>query len=300
MTGVSKAEHAKLRVEDIDEAYEFYTDVMGLKEIDRRGEIVYLGCGYDSNFDLAIEEGGTGIDHFAVRVENEEKLDEFEDRLRAGEVDVQRHNETEPNVQEAIGFDLPSGHSMELVLVEDTAYRNAGEPRTPQTSGIVPTDLDHHTIFTTDIEADMEFLKTHLGFNVSDIVENENEEVMLAFTRYGDFHHDVGMIRTEDPDTTLNHLGWQADSADHMKRFIDNLAQVDIRLEIGISRHNVGDNVFAYFWEPGGNRFEISTEMATLNESTPTKHRTVTGFMGQEDLSAWGGIDIPETMTDGS
>lgn len=300
MTSVSKAEHAKLLVEDIDEAYSFYTDVMGLTEFDRRDGTIYLGCGYDSNFDLAIEEGGTGIEHFAVRVENAETLGEYEDRLQENDVAVERNAETEPNVREAIRFDLPSDHSMELVTVEDNAYWHAADPRTPKSLGIVPKDLDHHNIFTTDIEADVEFLQTNLDFKVSDVVKTEGGQTMLAFTRYGDFHHDIGLIKTEDPETTLNHIGWQADSVDHMKRFIDTIAQVDVRLEIGISRHNIGDNVFAYFWEPGGNRFEISTEMATLDDSTPTETRTITGFMGQEDLSAWGGIDIPESITEGS
>lgn len=300
MTDVSKAEHAKLLVEDLDEAYDFYIDAMGLKEIDRQDGTIYLGCGYDKNFDIAIEEGGTGVEHFAVRMENSETLAEYEGKLKEADVDVERKDGVEPNVEEAVRFDLPSGHTMELVIVEDNTYWHATNPRVPETSGIVPRDLDHHNVYTTDIDADVEFLQTHLDFNLSDQVETEDGKTMLAFTRYGDFHHDIGFIHTDDPDTTLNHIGWQADSVDHMKRFIDNIAQNDVRLEIGISRHNIADNVFAYYWEPGGNRFEISTEMATLNENTEPEYHTITGFMDQEDLSAWGGIDIPESITDGS
>lgn len=207
MTSVSKAEHATLLVEDIDVAYSFYTDVMGLTEFERQDGTIYLGCGYDSNFDLAIEEGGTGIEHFAIRVENAETLRAFEDRLEKNDVLVERNPVSEPNVQEAIRFDLPSGHSMELVTVEDNAYRHATNPQTSESSGIVPKELDHHNIFTTDIEADVEFLQTYLDFKVSDVVETEGGQTMLAFTRYGDFHHDLGLIKTEDPETTLNHIG---------------------------------------------------------------------------------------------
>ncbi|MGQ4554294.1 VOC family protein [Halobellus sp. GM3] len=299
MTDVSKAEHAKLLVDDLDEAYEFYTGVMDLKEIDRRDGVVYLGCGYDENYDLAIEEGGTGIEHFSIRVEDSETLAEYESRMEENGVDVRREGADEPNVEESVRFELPSGHTMELVLVADNEYWHSADARVPN-SGTVPKDLDHHNVYSSDIEADVEFLEENLDFKISDVVENEDGDTMLAFTRYGDFHHDLGLIRAMEPGVTLNHIGWQADNVDHMTRFIDNIGQAGVRLEIGISRHNIGNNVFAYFWEPGGNRFEISTEMATLNDNSPTDYHTITGFMGQEDLSAWGGIDIPESITDGS
>lgn len=300
MTHVSKAEHAKLLVEDLDAALDFYTEVLGLTELDRQDGTVYLGCGYDENFDLAVEEGGTGIEHFSFRVENESKLDEFESDLRSNDVDVQRLDASEPNVEAGIGFELPSGHSVELVTVSDNEYWHSAHPRAVEAPGIVPTDLDHHNIYSTDIEADVEFLQENLGFNVSDVVENEEGDTILAFTRHGDFHHDLGLIKTGDPETTLNHIGFQAKDIVHLKQLVDSIVQAGIYLEIGISRHNIGDNIFVYFWEPGGNRFEISTEMATLNENTPTDYHTVSGFMGQTDLSAWGGIDIPESMTEGS
>ena len=90
MTGLQRIEHAKVHVTDLDRALDFYVDAMGLVEIDRDDGTVYLGCGFDDNFDFAVSEGGTGIEHFAVRATDAAAVDEYENRLDAEGVSVER------------------------------------------------------------------------------------------------------------------------------------------------------------------------------------------------------------------
>jgi catechol 2,3-dioxygenase len=78
MPGVHKFEHAELHVEDLSEALNFYTDVIGLNEMTRQDGTVYLSAGFDENYDVALTEGGTGIAHFAVRVDDQETLNHYE------------------------------------------------------------------------------------------------------------------------------------------------------------------------------------------------------------------------------
>ncbi len=78
MSGVRGFEHARLRTPNLEVAVAFYREVMGLVALDRDEETVYLGAGADKNFDLALIEGGTGIEHFALRVDRADDLDRHE------------------------------------------------------------------------------------------------------------------------------------------------------------------------------------------------------------------------------
>lgn len=298
MTGVHKIEHAKLRVEELPAAVEFYTDVMGLVELSRGDGIVYLGTGVDEHYDLAVEEGGTGVDHFAVRVTDTETLDHYAELLDEHGVSTSHPTETEPGQEAGLRFDIPSGVTMELVVVDKGGYTHVTDSASAE-SGCGPVDLDHITLATPSPKNDAEFLRDILDWNISDAAQRSDDEWELAFTRYGDYHHDVGLIRSDNEDWNLYHLGWKFTSFDHMKLFADKLARNGHFLEMGMNRHFFGDNLFAYFKEPGGNRFEITAEMATLDDDTPT-YVHETDSKRENVVAAWGGLELPESMGEGS
>lgn len=287
MSGVKKIEHATIRVTDLDEAVEFYTDVLGLVELDGSGDAVYLGCGLDENYDLGLVEGKTGLEHFAVRVDDAAELDHYEERLTDAGVDVIRPDTDEPGQADAIRFSLPSGIDMELVTVEDTAYhhptRTVGEP-----SRVTPRDFDHVNVMTYDADRDLEFLTDHLDFAVSDRIESETGITVQAWTRKGEYHHDVGLSTADNVAYTLNHVAFEMDNVEHVKAFCDRLTEKGYQLELGPSRHNAGSNIFAYFWAPGGNRIELSAEIATVDVA----HETGVRHLSEESdtVSTWGSI----------
>lgn len=298
MSGVKKLEHATLYVTDIEEAEAFYTDVLGLVELDRTGDTVYLGCGLDANYDLGLVEGETGLEHFAVRVDDENELDEYEARLADAGVDVYRPAADEPGQAEAIRFSLPSGVEMELVTVEDSAYhhptRSVGDrPR------IAPRDFDHVNVMTYDVDADLAFLTDHLDFAVSDRIESETGITVQAWTRRGEYHHDVGLSTADNVAYTLNHVAFEMENLDHIKSFCDRLTEHGYQLELGPSRHNAGSNIFAYLWSPGGNRVELTAEMATVDAAAATNVRELT--TETNTVSSWGGV-VPtkEFLEEGS
>ncbi|MCW8173575.1 hypothetical protein D8S78_23200 [Natrialba swarupiae] len=126
MSGVKKIEHAVLEVTDLDEAVEFYTDVVGLVELERADDVVYLGCGLDENYDLGLVEGQTGVEHFALRVTAEE-IEEYESRLDDAGVETERVSD-EPGQTDGLRFSLPSDVEMELVTVADSSYHHPVKP----------------------------------------------------------------------------------------------------------------------------------------------------------------------------
>jgi len=297
MSGVRKIEHARVRVRNLTESLIFYRDVMGLVELERDDEAVYLGCGYDGGYDLAVTESGTGVEHVAVRVDDPDRFAELEDRLSAAEVELQRLEDAEPGEELALRFSLPSGVEMELVRVDHGEYLHPAAPEHGRRPGHAPLDLDHANLATTRVKADTEFLR-NLGFQLSD-VRYSGDEWIQTFVRLGDHHHDVALTGVDDSSDTLHHLAWEMPSIQRIKSFADRLATEATALEMGgIGRHQAGGCIFAYFREPGGNRFELCTEMPTLDADTAVTYRDADAE--ESSISAWGPVVVPSSFGEGS
>lgn len=292
-------EHAEVRVRDLNRALEFYVDVMGLHEIAREDGVVYLGCGLDENYDLAVREGGTGVSHFAIRITDEDEFEQLERQLKDGGITATRRDGAEPGQVKALRLQLPSGHEMEFVMVADTRYLEPYRPAMQRLRGVAPLDLDHINLKVPNVKEFMEFMVSALGFRLSDVSEPEPGNWVMAWSRYGNYHHDVGATIAIAPHETLHHVAWSMSGIEHIKTAADQLAAAGIKLEMGPSRHPVGSNLFVYFWEPGGNRFEFSAEGAVLDRNHVT--RFWSGGL-KDTLDAWGQLDVylPETFRQGS
>lgn len=290
MAGQQRLEHVGYRVMDLDEAVTFYTEVMGLVEMDRIDGTVYLGCGLDENFDIAVSEGGTGADYFGIRLDTAAELDEYEERLSEEGIETRRVGDR-PNVDAGLRVSMPMGVDVELVTVADPAYHHADEDRLGGRSPIAPANVDHITLGSTDLEANVAFLRDHLDFRVSEVIRKEDGDWQGAFLRRETHHHDVAILeRPPEKDYTMRHVAWEMVDLEHMKTVIDTLANAGHQLEVCIHRHYVGNNLAAYFWSPCGNRFELCAEMATLDPTTPTAYNDP-----GEGFTAWGGVNPPDS-----
>lgn len=287
MSGVKKFEHATLRVTDIDAAVAFYTDVLGLTELERSGETVYLGCGFDENYDLGLVEGGTGVEHVAIRVDGTDTLAAYERRLADADVDLTRTDGAEPNQTEGIRFSIPSGIDVELVTVADRRYHHPGRAIAGRNRH-APRDVDHANLMSHNVDPDMQFLHEHLDFRVSDRIVGESGFTIQAWLRRGEFHHDLGLSTADNVASTLHHLSFEMESLEHVKAVCDRLTVAGHEIELGVSRHNAGSNNFAYLWTPGGNRIELSAEMATVDSGAEPGVREIS--REENTVSSWGGV----------
>jgi catechol 2,3-dioxygenase len=298
MSGVKKFEHATLHVTDLEDAVEFYTEVVGLVELERDDDTVYLGCGFDENYDVGLVEGGTGVEHFAIRVDDTEALAAYESRLDDAGVAVERTDGAEPNQAEGVRFTLPSGVDMELVAVADNDYHHPTKT-VGERDRLAPRDVDHINLMSWDVDRDMDFLVEHLEFAVSDKIVGESGFTIQAWLRQGEFHHDVGLSTADNVAYSLHHLSFEMEGIEHIKAFCDRLTEHGYQLELGPSRHNAGANNFAYLWTPGGNRIELTAEMATVGDGAETGVREI----NREDntVSSWGGVvPTPKFLEKGS
>jgi catechol 2,3-dioxygenase len=294
---IQKVAHVEIKVDDVDRALEFHTETLGLVEMARENGTVYLGCGVDDAYDLALTNGGTGLAHVALQVD-ESALDTYRGRLQDMGVSVEDSADGEPGQSTGIRFAAPSGHLFELVtLPERPLYGQVAAPKHRRAKGIAPTDLDHVTLRAQDTKGLAQWLQQALDFKISDVVVGPEDMWIAAWTRCGEYHHDIAII-TGGPGESLDHVAWSMEGAEHLKRSADLLAQDSIGLEVGPGRHGLGGNLFAYFWAPGGNRYELSAEMPRcVDPGAP--YGVWPGDQFPQAFSSWGQMP-PESFQKGS
>jgi catechol 2,3-dioxygenase len=294
----AKFEHAILRVRDVEQSVAFCREVLGLAEVARDGGVVYLGCGLDANYDIGFTEGPGGIEHFAIRVD-EEQLEAYAGRLQRNGVQTERRDGTEPTQTAGLRFALPTGHAMELVIPEDRSYQHMARPALDRLDGITPLDCDHVNLAVESPRAVAEWLRDVVGLGLSEHSEPEPGfwPTAFLFARPGSVHHDVGVTKCVNaPEATLHHFAFMLEDFNHFQRLLDRMSPRGVRAEFGPSRHLTGGNLFTYLHEPGGHRYELSSQMSYVETGAPVEvKRTI-----HEALDAWRDVDLPESFLRGS
>ncbi len=299
---LQKLSHAHLRVKNLEESVRFHTTVLGLEEIARQDGTVYLTCGTDGTFDVAVTEGGTGVISFAIAADDEDDLNHYSKRVSDAGVQVREMTDCDPGVEKIIEFDLPpQNQKMQIALLRSEArkhYYNPAARKANHLSGLAPLDLDHITLRVgPDATQTIEFLRKHVDFYASDIVEFPGGAGRLAaWMHVGDYHHDVAMFAGA-PHETLDHLAWTIPNIEYMKLMLDQVARGGVMTEAGPGRHGVGSNLYSYFFTPDGNRYELSGEMPRCVD------RRAEPFIWSADqpgiFSSWG-APFPESFRVGS
>jgi catechol 2,3-dioxygenase len=273
--------HVAIGSEGCPGLQEFYEEMFGLAEVERKDSLTFLSTGMGYGYDVVLGPWPAGMDHFAFAVADAESLEEARTRLTGAGVDVERVQlDAEHAVADGIRFVLPSGHVMELVLPRDT------EVYTPRPlidrrhhRGIGPVFLEHVTMTCGDVQRTAELLMDTLDIRLSETVQPEPGVWFNAFLRSGHRHHDLAFFDSPDGDVPgLNHFCFAVPSVDCIVRAADLLAARGTELDSSMGRHISGNNVFVYFKEPSGNRIEVNTDMAEIDPSAPTRVMTESRF----------------------
>lgn len=304
--GINRIDHAAVRVADLGQALEWYEGVLGLTVLDRNAERVLLACSGEEA-DLTLVAGGQSLVSFAFGADHADDLDEAVSRLRANGVPFERYKEPDrPGHGEILGFDLPSGHRMELVVAQGD--RVAGLTNMTSDGTFRPTDIDHINLLgETDPKEISEFLKMVLGFKQS-LVLTIAGNWAASWMRASRLDHDIAYMQAQRPSDRLHHVAFAVEDGNHYFRLSDRLVETGNRWEFGPGRHmggeprdtkGFGTNNFAYAFDPTGNRNEFSAGMAEFDdhesfvaETSPDKF--------PEIMNGWA-YNMPESfMTIGS
>lgn len=263
--------HVELITPRLDESAKFFTEVMGLTEVNRTAESVYLRCWGDYyQYSLILTQGKqAALGHAAWRTVGAEELDEAVRRLEAAGTHGE-WSEKSYGHGRSYRFKGPGGHPIEL-LWQVSRFHAGGDqkstyPERPQrhvNHGIAPRQLDHVTIATRDVVSDGEWFRKNLGFRFMAIayMHDNRSQAVFATVTTNEKSHDLGLGVDFSPiPGRLHHLAFWVDSPDEHLRCADLLMESGIGIEYGPGRHGIGEQFYLYFREPGSNlRIEMNT-----------------------------------------
>jgi catechol 2,3-dioxygenase len=244
----TKIQSAGLKIKSLDESLNFYSHLMGFKQIRREANTVFLSATGNGPHIISLTEdknatprppGTTGLFHMAIRLPNREELARVFLRLFNNGVKFQGFSDH--LVSEAIYLADPDENGIELyadrppkewkwqmgqilmateplnltVLTRELRDRDIW-------NGIHPdTDMGHIHLNVSNLQRSEEFYNRILGFNIS----NSNYPGALFFAANG-YHHHIGTniwkSRSGNPppkhSVGLSEYTIQIPSADYLKQ----------------------------------------------------------------------------------
>ena len=265
MNGVLRPGHAALRVLDLEEAVNFYGNVLGLQETgrDKQGRVYFKAWDERDHNSVVIREADkAGIDVFAFKVDGKKTLEKLDADLRAYGVSTERIPAGEMlETGERVRFQVPSGHMIELYAEKKDvgngiSYVNPDPWSAASEKGIAPTRLDHCLLYGPDIEKVQKLFEEVLGFYlVEHIVLEDNKTDLAIWLSTSIKAHDIAFVRHPEPGK-LHHVAFLLDSWERVLRAADLMSMNHVSIDIGPTRHGVTRGTTIYAFDPSGNRFE--------------------------------------------
>jgi catechol 2,3-dioxygenase len=254
---------AELKVMDLKEAVDYYTNVIGLDVVGESEGRVYLKAWdeFDHHSLILQEADSAGIDHFAFKVETDEDLAMLEKKIEQFGLNLKRISKGARLAEgEAVRFELPTGHHMEL-------YREIKQPGTrvgtlnphpwPEgLRGIAPHRMDHMLLSGDDVENVTKFFTEVLDMHQSEKIMTVDGQVMIGsfmHARNGKAH-DIAFIK--GPNAKLHHVGFACHNWYDVLKAADILSRNEVPIEVTPTRHGITRGETIYFFDPSGNRNE--------------------------------------------
>jgi catechol 2,3-dioxygenase len=285
---IGRLAHVAISSPDLEATTRFYREMLGVVEVARNDDTVFLSGGKKSGYDIAVGPWPTAFHHFAFQVASKADIEKASERLSGAGVAIE---ELDPSLDYGIAmgirFALPSGHAMELVVQQDSLlYQATPTASSAHRSGVGPVPIEHVTLNVDDVELLSDFLTEHLAFKVTEFSHHADSPWFSAFLRCRDIHHDLGVFHQHHDEVGpgLDHFGFAVQSGSDVLDACDIARNLGLFLDCSPGRHIAGDNIFTYIKDPSGNRVEISTDLTKIDIAAPPRE-----FTARND-SDWSGI----------
>jgi catechol 2,3-dioxygenase len=267
--GLCKLAHIDLVTPDLDASLFFFRDLLGMHEVERADERVFLRCfGELDHHSLSLRPGPAGVDHVAFRTARPEDVAEFAAAFAAEGIEVSEVGAgEEPGQGEAIRF-LAPGLEAPLELLFEIERPRAPESlrsKLPSNSarfaGAAARRLDHVN-FATGIDrlAEAEdWLREALGFRRREFIRLPDGRIGGTWLSVTPQVHDVA-ITTDVQGRTgrFNHFAFNVEEFADICRLADVLAEHDVHVDVPPSRHGITQGHCYYVRDPGsGHRVEL-------------------------------------------
>lgn len=262
---ILRLSHVEIRVPDLELATAYYTEVVGLIETARESERVFLKCWDEhQHHSVVLTYAPThGLAHCGFKVTDSADLDLYAARLDAAGISVKRYGvgEWAAGHGEAIRFETPSGHLMELVYgmeqVGNLLPLTNPPPRPMGLTGIAPPRIDHLFLTVEDVGGMTKFLSDVLDFRLTEHIVGDDGFQIATWLEVSHSSHDIALIT--GPNGGLHHFAFWVDDWTDLRNAADMCAYHGVKLDTNPTRHGVTRGHCLYFFDPVGNRNEVFT-----------------------------------------
>ena len=264
ITGVLRPGHMQLKVLDLDEAVEFYSNVVGLVQTGRDATRAYFkGWDERDHHSLILRDAGeAGMDFYGFKVADDATLATLEADLKNYGVTTERVPAGDLlETGERVRFQIPSGHLIELYSQKTDVGNGMGYINPPPWNeaaerGIAPIRMDHALLYGPDIEKVQALFVDVLGFYLVEHILLEDGKTDLAiWLSCSTKAHDIALVRNEEP-CKLHHTAFLLDSWEKVLRAADLMSMNRVTIDMGPTRHGVTRGTTIYAFDNSGNRFE--------------------------------------------
>lgn len=246
----------QLRTSALADSVDFYTEVWGLRVVERDDTGAWLRGTGENHHVLSLtgaEQNGLGCLSFALAtpVEVNAAAQALE---RCGVPLLEAPGRSpRPGGGYALRFCDPEGRTIEFV-----AEVEAVKPLTLDECS--PIGVTHVVLNTADIDSSVRFYTEVLGLRVSDWSEHQ-----MAFLRCNSYHHAIAFNQANW--ASVNHVAYEMPSVDHFMRGIGRLRHHGRTPLWGPGRHGPGNNTFSYFADPARLVCEYTSDVAQIVEA---------------------------------
>ncbi|KRW91433.1 catechol 1,2-dioxygenase [Alicyclobacillus tengchongensis] len=258
--------HVELLTPKPDESLWFFREVLGMEEVARQGQSVYLRCFGDyERYSIKLTESDhAGVGHTALRAASEAALERRVQAVTMAGIEGRWH-EGDVGHGRAYAFHGPDGHLMELYYETEHYQPSAdlrptlkNQPQKFTGRGVGVKTMDHVNYLSSHAEADGDFVEKYLGLRLTEQIQLNNGRRPGVWYRCTNKSYDL--VYTQDATGArgrLHHIAFRVDTNEAIWRAADLFVDAGVFIEFAPSKHAINQTYFVYVYEPGGNRIEI-------------------------------------------
>lgn len=258
--------HVELLTPTLNESASFFTDILGMQEVDRIGDSIYLRCwgDYEEYSLILTKSEQAGVGHTALRTMSPQALERRVKAIEATGLGI-GWIEGDKGHGKAYRYHGPDGHIMEIYY--ESNYYQAPEHLRPALKnqpqkftghGASVKTLDHINFLSSNPEADGDFTENVLGLKLTEQIQLNDGSRPGVWYRAMNKSYDV--VYTKDATGSkgrFHHIAFAVETNEAIWRAANFFVDHNVFIEFAPSKHAINQTYFVYVYEPGGNRIEL-------------------------------------------
>lgn len=252
---IVRLSHVDYQVKDLSKSRAFYVDTLGLQVTDEDDSVIYLRAMEERNHHcIALHKGtNSSVSVLGFKVFAEEDLDKAEAFFNAQNLPTQwvekPHTGRTLLTRDPWGIPLEFYATMQRLPSIHQNYKLY--------NGVKPLRIDHANMFSSDVDASVEFYN-QIGFRTTEYTEDaESGNVWAAWLHRKGGVHDIAFTNGRGP--RLHHTAFWVPTPLNIIDLLDLMSTTGwvSNIERGPGRHGISNAFFLYIRDPDNHRIEI-------------------------------------------